>query len=205
MTKKKTRIELFLELAKPDNNWVSRWVRKTEFIWDYSDLYFENWCSWGRSDWSLAKKYIVEFDKSLTQWNRVDAIRLNWFNNDSFWTQGIRKDIWDFYSKKRCLILDTWKPEVDHKNGWKNSKRVMNKETQEFWDFQPLSKAANDAKRQHCKNCKKTWVRFDAKKLGYPISYYTWDERHIWDEDWCIWCFWFDPIAFRKKLKSTWN
>ena len=39
---KKTQIELFLELAKPDENGVSRWVAKTEFVGKYSDLMFQN-------------------------------------------------------------------------------------------------------------------------------------------------------------------
>jgi hypothetical protein len=51
--------------------------------------------------------------------------------------------------------LDTSKPEIDHKNGWKNDLSVMNPKTQKLEDFQPLSKSANDAKRQHCKECKK--------------------------------------------------
>jgi hypothetical protein len=41
----------------------------------------------------------------------------------------------------------------------------MNSSTQKLEDFQPLSKAANDAKRQHCKICMRTGERFDAKKL----------------------------------------
>lgn len=47
---KKTQIELFLELAKPDENGVSRWVAKTEFVGKYSDLMFQNGWSWGRGD-----------------------------------------------------------------------------------------------------------------------------------------------------------
>ena len=153
-----SRTELFLRLAQPNELGVSRWVKKSEFTWEYIDLYFENGFSWGRASSPLAQKYNVEVDKSLTPWNTIDAIRLNGFNTESFWTQAIRKDIWNYYATQRCVVLDTWKPEVDHKNGWKNSERVMNLETQEFSDFQPLSKAANDAKRQHCKNCRKTWI-----------------------------------------------
>ncbi len=193
--------ELFLELSNPDKNWVSRWVNITEFVWKYKDLQLWNWWSWCRKESSLAKEFIIEFNKKITSWNGIDAVRLNWFNDIDIWTQHIRKDIKDFYKSKRCVILDTSKPEIDHKNGWKNSERVMNPKTQELSDFQPLSKAANDAKRQHCINCRKSWIRFDAKKLWYPISYYKWNEQHIWDENWCIWCFWFDTIEFRKKLK----
>ena len=200
-----TKKDLFIELSRPNENGISRWVNINEFIWKYKELKLWNGGSWCRKESSLAKEFIIEFDKNLTSGNGIDAIRLNWFNTNNSWSQNIRKDIKDFYKSKRCIILWTSNPEVDHKNGWKNSERVMNPSTQTLDDFQPLSKAANDAKRQHCINCKKTWIRFDAKKLWYTESYYEGDERHIWDENWCKWCFWYDPIAFRKRFKSSWN
>ena len=97
------------------------------------------------------------------------------------------------------LFLELAKPD---KNGRKNNPRVMNTRTQRVDDFQPLSKAANDAKRQHCKECKATGNRFDAKRLGYIISYYKGDKVHSNNYDGCIGCFWYDPIEFRKYLKS---
>ena len=105
------------------------------------------------------------------------------------------------YQKQRCVVLGTSKPEVDHKNGWKNDADVMNTASQKFEDFQPLSKAANDAKRQFCKECRKTGKRYDAKKLGYPMSFYCGDENHNEAENGCVGCFWYDPIEFRKHLK----
>jgi len=200
-----TKENLFIKLAQPNENWISRWVNTSEFKWEYSELELLNWLSWWRKSSWLAKKFTIEVDKTQTPWVKIDRIRLNWFNTKISWTQHIRKDIKDFYKPKRCIILWTSNPEIDHKNGWKNSERVMNPTTQTLDDFQPLSKAANDAKRQHCKNCKATWIRFDAKKLWYTESYYEGNEKHIWDENWCIWCFWYDPIAFRKKFKSSWN
>ena len=62
---KGTKPYLFEKLANPDENGVSRWVSKTEFVDDYSSLYFENGASWCRKESSLAKKYIIEFDKSV--------------------------------------------------------------------------------------------------------------------------------------------
>ena len=86
-------------------------------------------------------------------------------------SQYTRADIKKFFKTKRCVILDTSNPEVDHKNGWKNDLAVMNPITQKLEDFQPLSKAANDAKRQHCKECKRSGIRFDARRIGYPLAY----------------------------------
>ena len=72
---------------------------------------------------------------------------------------------------------------------------------QKLSDFQPLSKAANDAKRQFCKDCERTNIRYDAKKLGYPMSYYKGNSTHDGTATGCEGCFWYDPIEFRKHLK----
>ena len=194
-----TKNELFLKLAQPNENGVTRWVLVTEFVGEYADLAFGNGASWARKESTLAKKYIIEFDKSLTPGNGIDAIRLNGFNNGTF-SQHISAEIKRTIGSRRCVILGTSKPEVDHKNGMKNEARVMQNENQQLSDFQPLSKAANDAKRQFCKECMRTGIRYDAKKLGYPISYYYGTAEHNGEENACIGCFWYDPIEFRKHL-----
>ena len=199
-----TKPYLFIELAQPNKNGISRWVSKNEFIGEYAELMFQNGASWCRKESSIAKKYKIEFDKTVTPGNTVDRIRLNGFKSEEEWigSQSIRNNIKEYYKKQRCVVLGTSKPEVDHKNGWKNDSNAMNVATQKLEDFQPLSKAANDAKRQFCKECRTTGIRYDAKKLGYPISYYQGNKEHIGDENGCVGCFWFDPIEFRKHLKD---
>ena len=76
----------------------------------------------------------------------------------------------------------------------------MRNENQKLSDFQPLSKAANDAKRQFCKECMRTRIRYDAKKLGYPMSFYKGGKTHNFEEDACVGCYWYDPIEFKKHL-----
>lgn len=76
----------------------------------------------------------------------------------------------------------------------------MKNEEQKLSDFQPLSKAANDAKRQFCKECKRTGKRFDAKLLGYPMSYYKGGANHNGNEDGCEGCYWYDPLEFKRHL-----
>lgn len=196
-----TKNELFLVLAKPDNSGISRWVSVTEFIGEYADLAFGNGASWARKESTLAKKYIIEFDKSITPGNGIDRIRLNGFNNGDF-SQHINANIKRIIKTQRCVVLGTSNPEVDHKNGMKNEDRVMKNEDQQLSDFQPLSKAANDAKRQFCKECIRTGVRYDAKKLGYPISFYAGGPTHSREETACVGCFWYDPIEFRKHLQE---
>lgn len=203
-----TQQKLFLKLANPDKNGVSRWVNTTEFVGQYSTLELLNGLSWGRKSSALAKKYILETDKSITSGNKIDRIRLNGFNTcpTSIHTQSIRSDIKKEIAKQRCVVLGTTrscdhKTEVDHKDGRKNDSRVMSTTTQTLDDFQPLSKPANDAKRQFCKECKETNLRYDAKEhMGYTVSFTQGDINYT-DKLGCIGCFWYDPIAFRKELK----
>ncbi len=194
-----TKTELFIKLAQPNENGVSRWVDISEFVGEYACLTFGNGASWARKESTLAKKYIIEFDKSITLGNGIDRIRLNGLNNGDY-SQHIRADIKRTIKAQRCVVLGTSNPEVDHKNGMKNEDRVMRNEDQRLEDFQPLSKAANDAKRQYCKECRRTGIRYDAKKLGYPMSYYKGGATHNNEENACEGCYWYDPMEFKKHL-----
>lgn len=61
-----TKTELFLKLASPDKNGVSRWVYASEFVGEYAGLAFGNGASWERKESMLAKRYNVEFYKGDT-------------------------------------------------------------------------------------------------------------------------------------------
>ncbi|WP_134044536.1 restriction endonuclease [Helicobacter pullorum] len=202
---KKSKFDLFLELAKPNSSGISRWVDVGEFVGVYKDLQLGNGGSWCRASSTLAKKYNVEFDKSKTSGNSIDSIRLNGFNTQSVFNQSIRKDIRDFYKNKKCVMLgvcgksENTKIEIDHKDGRKNDERISNPNTQELEDFQPLCKAANDIKRQICKRCKETNIRWSAKNiLGNPYDFYRGDENYT-DELGCVGCYQYDPVAYRKE------
>lgn len=194
-----TKIELFEELAQIDENGYSRWVYVTEFVGKYQCLQLLNGAGWSRDDGSFGKKYKIERNKNITPGNKTDAIRTVGFKNGDY-SQYIRADIKKAIKKRRCVILGTSDPEVDHKNGMKNEGRVMRNEEQRLEDFQPLSKAANDAKRQYCKECRQKGIRFDAKLLGYPISYYSGAAEHHNEENACKGCYWYDPLEFKKHL-----
>ena len=196
-----TKTELFLQLAQPDENGYSRWVNTSEFVGEYAGLQFGNGASWARKESTLAKRYIIEFDKSITPGNSINRIRLNGLNNGDY-SQHIRADIKRAISSQRCVVLGTSNPEVDHKNGMKNEDRVMRNEDQKISDFQPLSKAANDAKRQFCKECRRTGIRYDAKKLGYPMSFYSGGTALKDTEDACVGCYWYDVLEFKRHLKQ---
>lgn len=200
---KQSLIELFLELAQPNNNGESRWVLASEFIDKYKPLELGNGWSWGRASSPLQRKYKVEVDRTKTPGNRIDAIRLTGFNKEQHFSQAIRKDICDAIRKRKCVMLgvngtsENTKIEVDHKDGRKNDMRVSDQSTQRLEDFQPLCKAANDIKRQICKNCKLTDKRWDAKNIeGNPYSFYDGDENYT-EEQGCVGCYQYDPVEYR--------
>ena len=97
-------MELFIEIAKPNKNGISRWVQINEFVGIYKELQLGNGGSWCRASSSLAKKYIVEFDKSQTSGNSIDAIRLNGFNEQKLFNQAVRKDIYIQLAKYGWLL-----------------------------------------------------------------------------------------------------
>lgn len=200
-----TKIELFLKLAKPNDHGVSRWVSVDEFVGEFKELKLGNGGSWCRKSSALAKKYVVEFDKNQSTGNSIDAIRLNGFNENETFNQAISSEIKKYYKDKPCVMLgiigtsENTKIEIDHKEGTKNSQRVSNISTQKLEDFQPLTKAANDAKRQICKRCQETDKRFDATCIkGFPMPYYRGNSSL--KESGCIGCYQYDPVAYREEL-----
>ena len=100
-----TKTELFLELAKPNSNGISRWVLASEFIGKYKALQLGNGGSWCRSSSTLAKKYIIKFDKSLTSGNSIDAVKTDGYNTEKKFNQNIRQDIRDELKSKKCVML----------------------------------------------------------------------------------------------------
>lgn len=200
---RKSLIELFLELAQPNEKGESRWVYVSEFVGKYKSLELGNGWSWGRASSPLQRKYKVEVNRGLTPGNRIDAIRLVGFNEEQHFSQAIRKDICDTIRRRKCVMLgvngtsENTTIEVDHKDGRKNDMRVSDPSTQRLEDFQPLCKAANDIKRQICKNCKTYDLRWDARNIeGNPYSFYEGDENYT-EELGCVGCYQYDPVEYR--------
>lgn len=200
-----TKTDLFIELAQPDSEGVSRWVSSSEFVGRYVDLQLGNGGSWCRASSSLAKRFIVEFDKSLSPGNSIDAVRLAGYRREETFSQAIRKDIKDFYKDQRCVMLgvkgfsENTRIEIDHKDGRKEDWRVSNPSTQRLDDFQPLCKAANDIKRQICKECRLSNERWDATNIkGNPYPFYEGDKDYTTDLG-CVGCYQYDPVAYRKS------
>lgn len=157
-----------------------------------------NGCQWARSDGSyLGKKYKIKRPK---KGGKVTAVQLDGPNyNSTKQYRNIRKDIRVSILNGRCSVLDIQSNiEIDHKNGRYDDLSNLEAEKQKEDDFQALSKAANNAKRQHCKECIRTGKRYDAKRLGYKESYVVGDEK----TSVCIGCYWYDPHRFNQLISK---
>lgn len=189
-----TDVQIFLKLAQPDEQGISRVISKSELIGDFSSLNFTNGCQWMRN---LKGKYLYETSGRGSTW----TIKLLGVD-DSKETRGIRKDIKDELSKLNCVHTGfrstTQNPiEIDHKNGRYDNLDVLTLSSQVVYDFQPLCRQANLQKRTDCKKCKETDIRFDAKKLGYNISTILGGLQY---NGTCEGCYWFDPVYYKNNL-----
>ena len=204
--KKMAKWELFVELANPDKiTGESRWVDEREFVGRYGILVHKNGWDWGRKGSELRRRYKVEEDRSLTPGSGIDRVRLAGYNNEPSFRGGIRKDIRDTIRKRKCVMLgvngtsENTIVEADHKDGRKNDMRVSDPATQRLEDFQPLCKAANDIKRQICKDCRRTNKRWSARNIaGNPYDFYEGTIDYT-PETGCRGCYQYDPVEYRVR------
>ena len=164
----------------------------------HHSFYTTNGGDWCRSNQGyLGSKYNIE---RKIRGGRIFSVKIDGYNKKTKINQSIRNDIFKEIHSRRCVILDiSTNTEVDHKDGMKDDWRLNDKSYQKLDDFQPLSKTANDAKRQHCKKCLETGVRYDAKRLGYSESY-TFGN---YNSKTCVGCYWYDPVAFNKEISKN--
>ena len=176
-----------------ENGWTD--IISIEDLLKISDCFkSNNGCQWARKGSKFDNTYNIKRFQAHEmggKGNRITHFQLQGFKekaeNHSIPT-AVRKALKD----KPCVVLGvkTSDMEIDHKNGKYNSEEYS------LEDFQPMSKAVNDAKREHCKKCNASGKRFKASCLGFTKDFYEGDE----DSPSCIGCFWYDPIVFRSKL-----
>lgn len=155
-----------------------------------------DWCR-SNTSW-IGKKYNIIREKT----NKIKSIKADGFNKNLTINQNIRNDIYISIKSKKCCILDIGTNiECDHKDGSKDDWRLNSIDLQKVTDFQPLSKTANDAKRQHCKKCKETGIRYDAKALGYSTSYLFGSQK----TKTCVGCYWYDPQQFNYIISENYD
>lgn len=192
---RKTKAALFLELAKPDAEGFSRRVSVSEFVGEYAVLQFGNGGSWVRDDGGLGKKYNI---RRIKRKGAIAAVELHGFKKNPI-NKAVPSDIVRKVREGRCAVLATGKVEVDHKDGRRDDPRLQDPSRVTLEDFQPLSKAANNAKRQHCKNCRETNRRFDATSLGYAVAQWKGNGEYRGS---CVGCFWHDPRRFNQEVSA---
>ena len=159
---------------------------------------FGNGGGWCRSDGALGKMFNVT--RTIIH-GQIAYVRLDGFNK-SVQSSGIDNSIRKMFKGAKCTVLCVGGNyiEVDHKDGRKDDLNVD--ALPDISNFQPLHKAVNVAKRTHCKNCRETDVRFDAKQLGYSCSYWIGDSVYRGS---CIGCYWYDPVLFNAKVSKCYK
>ena len=188
-----TKKQLFIKLAKPNQEGKSRWVLKTEFVNEYQPLNFNNGCPWIRNFDFL---YETKFE------NKIWMVRL--LGTKKSLIRPISKNIRQVISilPSAHSGLDGTQNDYiipDHKNGRYDDISVLDVKTQKIEDFQPLTLRENLFKRQSCKVCRNTNQRFDAVRLGFQVSFVEGTGEYN-EKLGCVGCYWYDCIKFKQKL-----
>jgi hypothetical protein len=165
-------------------------------VLDEHGLKTTNGGDWCRTDGTLGRYFNINRVKEK---GRISGVQLMGYKKNSF-SNKINNEIREFYQKLNCRILAVGGKfiEIDHKDGRKDHFEMPEEQTID--DFQPLHRNANIAKRQHCKVCKNTNIRFDAKTLGYSVSQWIGNIEYNGS---CVGCFWYDPAEFNAKISQN--
>lgn len=186
--------EIFLANFPPNENGWTEIITLEQLEAINPKFNTKNGCSWGRSDAAWLRPYNFKrfhANELGGKGNKTIAFQLQGFKDISK-NRSIPAEVRKELKGKPCVVLGViaGEMEIDHKNGrYDNNDYGSN-------DFQSMTKAVNDAKRQHCKRCLENKKRFDAKSLGYTVSFIEGDADTLS----CPGCYWYDPIAFRHAL-----
>ena len=147
---------------------------------------------WCRKEGSLGRVFNIERHKER---GAIVYVRLHGYNKnpaDNTIPVHIRKQLQGL----PCAVLGTGaNTEIDHKDGRKDNPRLKDPARVSVDDFQVLTKAANDAKRQHCRKCRETDKRFDAKILGFRKAQIKGNGIY---RGTCVGCYWLRPKGLRR-------
>ena len=171
---------------------VSGWVDLEQFD---ADLYHStgkkssgNGNTLIQNDRGLGAKFYVEKDKPIAKSSKqFTEFRLAGTKEE---TQKIhRKTI---SASGRCVFCGrSSNLHADHKNG-----RHTGIEDHEY---QTLCQSCKTLKRERCRACAETGVRFDARSIGYNINWLSGDSLYN-PRHGCLGCMWFDVEEFRRQL-----
>lgn len=204
----KSKWRIFVKIANPDDTGVSEWLHLDELP---SVLHFGNGRDWIRDNAPIHNCFNVQYKRGKR--GKIIALKLDGFlKEDDLLTISnyIPKKIKDYFNGGKCVVSGaSHKPmEVDHKIGAKRFQDPNDPRLKDKYYYQSMSKSLNDAKRQHCKKCQLTKRRFDARTLGFNMSYTAGseilevedDKKFSFPDNPCYGCYWYDPVEFRKAL-----
>jgi hypothetical protein len=118
----------------------------------------------------------------------------------------INKNIIKLITSKSCIICGSNTEIIcDHKNDLYNDNRVLNINTQNINDFQPLCNHCNLQKRQICKDEIKNNKLYSAKNIERYKQYlveFGWEKKafDLNDINCKVDTYWYDPIEFERKI-----
>lgn len=195
--KKGSKVWQYLEICNLDyENGYS--VLVPVDVLDEYNLKTINGGDWCRSDGALGKYFNINRVKEK---GRIIGVQLMGYKKNTF-SSKINNEVRNHYKNLDCRVLAVGGNfiEIDHKDGRKDDFGMPNEQT--INDFQPLHKNANTAKRQHCKLCKDTNIRFDALRLGYAVSQWIGNKEYNGS---CVGCFWYDPAEFNARISENYK
>lgn len=168
----------------------SREVKRDELL--SMGLGTTNGGDWCRSDGPLGKYFNINRKREGI---RISSVQLCGYSKNIFDRQ-IPQRIRDNFQNSSCVVLYVHKIEIDHKDGRYDSYQQL---SDKINDYQPLHPVVNKAKRDHCRKCRETGLRFDARNLGYKFSQTAGPEQYVGS---CIGCYWYDPFVFNKLISK---
>jgi len=151
-----------------------------------------NGCSYFQDDRGIGLKYNYKKERLG---NRVVGIKTTGYITQVKYFKQIPEEIRREVKKRRCVVLGTHaRVEPDHKDGRYTVPSL------DINDYQPLCETANKVKRENCKKCKKTNLRFDATTLGYSTSWTEGTKNFDAKGLRCKGCYWYDVLDFRIRV-----
>jgi hypothetical protein len=189
-----SKAHAFLELCDMDYSTGFSSIVGIESL-EKAGLKTDNGGGWCRSDGPLGNYFNVH---RVKRGGRIVSVQLTGYRQNEF-DGAIDREISEAYKNENCRVLAVRGKyiEIDHKDGRKQDYKLHDNQT--VADFQPMHKAANVAKRQHCRDCTKTGIRFDATQLGYSVPQTVGPEKYNGS---CIGCYWHDPKKFNLDISA---
>lgn len=206
--------EKAVKFSNPNDEGVSQEIFFENLPAELQELQSKNGGTWFRASSAIHNFFEVEIlRKSESATSLAIGFRLNGFSEqyrtiNNYIPSKVRED----HKDKPCVISGKVHSimEIDHKIGYKEGQQKDDPRLKDSAYFQPMSKTINDAKREHCKSCKISNCRFDARQLGFsfPVTKgstkleATPDKKFSHTENPCDGCYWYDPKKFIKEHSS---